>query len=117
MARYGTENVGEGTVPSLLQRLDRDDAFDRTGPVEQVDAVQFPLVAGGDGDLPVGDLFDLHQIVFQSCKGYFLVSRLGLEENDGPDVVGVVLGRSLQRGARGDGAVDRVFPSVVLPKA
>ncbi len=42
--------------PAVLQRLDWDDVFDRAFRIEQVDAIQFALIAGGHGDLVFGDL-------------------------------------------------------------
>ena len=65
-----------------------------TGAVEQVDAVEFALVAGGNGDFAFRDLLNVHQVIFQSRDCYLLVFRLRLEQDDGTDVVGIVL-RSL----------------------
>ena len=47
---HGAEHIGEGTIPAFLQCFDGDDEIDRAGPVKEVDAVQFALGAGRDGD-------------------------------------------------------------------
>ena len=53
---------------------------------------------------------------FQRPDRYVLVFRLRLEQDDRPDIVGVVLRRLGQHGAGFDGAVHRVLPGVVLGK-
>ena len=73
--RDGTERIGEGTIPALLQRLDGDDGLDRALRIEQVDAVQLALIAGRHGDLLLGDLLDLHQVLLQHLDRHLLVLR------------------------------------------
>lgn len=46
----GAEDIGEGAIPSFLQRFDGDDVLDRARAIEEIDAVQLPLVAGGHRD-------------------------------------------------------------------
>ena len=110
----GAEDVGEGAVPSLLQGLDGDDVFDRAGAVEEVDAVQLPLVAGRDRDLLPRDPFDLRQVGGQRLDRHLLVLRLGLQEDEGPDVVRLVLRARGERRAGGDGPAHRPLPGIVL---
>ena len=113
-ARDGAEDVGEGTVPSFLERLDGDDVLDRAGAIEEIDAVQLALVAGGDGDPVRRDAFVLRQVRLQRPDRHLLVPRLGLEEDEGPDVVRILLRALGERGAGGDGAAHRALPGVVL---
>src|SRR3546814_14658503 len=50
-ARDGAEDVREGAVPAFLQRLHGDAVLDGARRVEEVDAVQPALLAGGGGAL------------------------------------------------------------------
>ena len=113
-ARDGAEDVGEGAVPPFLQRLDRDDVLDGTAPIEEIDAVELPLIAGRDRDLLRRDPFDLDQVPLQRLDRHLPVLRLCLEQHDGADAAGLSLRRPGQPGARGDRAVHRVLPILVL---
>ena len=62
-ARDGTEDIGERTVPTFLQRFDGNNVLNGTLRIEQVDAVQLPLVSGGDCDTVLRDTFDVQQVL------------------------------------------------------
>ena len=109
-----TEHVRERAVPALLERLDRDDVLDRAVRVEQVDAVQFALVAGRHRDAVFGHLLHVDQVPFQRLDRYLLVLLLRLEQDDGADAAGLLLRHRGECGALGDRAVHRVLPRVVL---
>ena len=64
-ARDGAEDVGEGAVPSLLERLDGDDVLDTASAIEEIDAVQLPLIAGGNRDPVRRDTFVLREVGLQ----------------------------------------------------
>lgn len=72
------------------------------------------MVAGGDGDLGLWNLLDLHQVLFQHLDRYLLILGLGLEQDNRTDVVRIILGGLGQCGAGIDGAVHRVLPGVML---
>ena len=112
--RDGAEDVGEGAIPPLLQRLDGDDVLDGAGRVEQVDAVELALRAGGDGDLLFRDPLRLHQVPLQRLGRDLAVLRLRLEQRDGADVAAVPLRLLRQLGAGGDGGAHGALPDVVF---
>jgi hypothetical protein len=64
-----TEHIGEGAVPALFQRLDRDDVFDPALGIEEIDAVEFALIACRDGDPLLGDLLDFDEVLLQLSIG------------------------------------------------
>ena len=60
---------------------------------KQVDAIQFALIAGGHGDLVLGDLARPPSgCFFQHLDRHLLVLRLRLEQDDGSDVRRILLG-------------------------
>ena len=95
----GAEDVGEGAIPPLLERLHGDDDLDGAGAVEQIDAIQLALVAGGDGDALGRDLFILDQVLLDRLDVGGLVAVLGLNQQQRPDVVRLAGGQLGQAGA------------------
>ena len=50
-------------IPAFLERFNGDDKVHLAGEIEQVEAVQFPLFAGGDGDLLRRNALVLHEVL------------------------------------------------------
>ena len=97
-----------------MRGLDGDHVLDLAGAIEEIDAVQLPLVTGRDRDPLRRDAFDFHQMGLQRIDGHLLVLRLRLEEDQGANVVRVVLRALGKRGAGGDGAAYCTLPGIVL---
>ena len=87
--RDRAEDIGEGAIPPLLQRLHGDDVLDGTGRVEQVDAVELALRAGGDGDPALRHALDLDQMSLQRRSRDLAVLRLRLKQRHRADIAAV----------------------------
>lgn len=110
------EHVGERAVPAFLQRVDGDDVLDLAGGVEQIDAVQLPLIAGRDRDATLGNPAILHQVALDDVDrslGVF-ARRLCLIERDRADPAAVLLGDAFQPRAVVDGVGDGGLPATML---
>ena len=110
----GTEDVGEGAVPPLLEGFDGDHVLDSASSVEEINAIQFPLVTGRDRDPFRCDAFHLNQICLQRIDRHLLIPRLSLEEDQWTDVVGVAARTFRERSASRDGAAHRSLPGIVF---
>ena len=82
-----SQNVGEGAVPALLQRVDRDDIADRAVAAHQVLFLQIVHIGGFDGDLLLGDSHP-HQHVLDLIVSItaFAGARLRLEQDNGANI-------------------------------
>ena len=112
------QNVGERAVPALLQRLDGDDEAHRTGTVEQVDAVQPTLLAGGDDDLVRRDVLLLYQVLAQHVGRCSTVAVVRLEQNQRAQIAAALPflmgGLGFELLAAQHRVAHRVFPGRVL---
>jgi hypothetical protein len=61
----GPNGRAKRTIPAFLQRLYRDDEFHLARRDPQVDALQFPLAAGGDCNPLTRKLLVLDQIIHE----------------------------------------------------
>ena len=82
--------------------------------VKQVDAVQFPHVPGCDGDCGLSEVLDFQQVFLQGPDRHFLVLGLRLKQDNGPNVIGVLLGRLSQGRAGHNRPVHRILPRGVF---
>ena len=83
----GRKNIGKGAIPTLFQRIDRDNVTNRTAWRHQIGAFQFVHIGGTNGDLLSGDSL-VHQLIPQFFKGgcVLLTLRLCLKQRDRTDI-------------------------------
>ena len=83
----GRQDVGEGAVPSLGERLHGDDVADGAGARHQVGVAELVLAAHADGYL-LGGNARVHKLLFQLLVGLGVLGtlRLGLQQRDRADV-------------------------------
>src|SRR3546814_8209161 len=70
---WSSDVCSSDLVPAFLQRLHGDDVLDGARRVEEVDAVEPALVAGGDGDLLRWNVLRLDQMLLQHLDRHLLV--------------------------------------------
>ena len=77
------KDIGKGAIPSLFQRIDRDDIPNRATGGHQIGVFQFIHIGGSNGNL-LGGNPGVHQLVPQLFKGgrVLLALRLCLKQHD-----------------------------------
>ena len=82
-----SQNIGEGTVPALFQRIDCNDVPDWTVTAQQILAFQVVNIGRLDGDLILGNTHaHKHSLDFIVGIAVLTGARLRLEQNDGTDI-------------------------------
>ncbi|MCW1085668.1 hypothetical protein OJ920_10870, partial [Streptococcus anginosus] len=77
LVRQRRQNIGEGAIPALLQRVHGDDEPDRALLAEQVNAFKLVYVGGLDRDLLCRNT-RLDELVTQPLKRGSVLARLRL---------------------------------------
>jgi len=106
--------IGKRTIPPLPQRLNGDDVFYRAAGIKQVYSVQLPLGARGYHNLSFGDVLMLYEVLLDHFYRDLLPLVLGLEEDDGVDVILIAFqGQLYQAVALANAGGDSLFPPCV----
>ena len=89
-ALHRAQHIGERAVPTLAQRLHRDDEAHRAIARGQVQALQFALRAGGHLHLRFGNVKLVQKVRMQHIHIHRLGAVLRLQQHDGADVRALV---------------------------
>ena len=83
----GRKDIGKGAIPSLFQRIDRDNVSNRAVWGHQIGVFQLVHIGGTNGDLFGGNT-GVHQLVPQLFKGgrVLFALRLCLKQRDWTDI-------------------------------